>query len=139
MPGLHWRWWFIDQVVKAWGTIIIIDLPNALVTTIDGRSIIVSANLAYRIADIVKMWGKIVNSNETLKNIAIGFLADECANYSWNDLVHLRTSIQGALRDHLQAAVEPWGIAMEQVHLTDLAVTTPYRLYTDGVTNSLTR
>jgi regulator of protease activity HflC (stomatin/prohibitin superfamily) len=131
-PGIHWRWWFIEEVRTAWRTELTVDLPNASVTTTDGTSIIVSANIAYKIIDMKMLFETISNSGDTIKNVALGFLATECSRKTWKELTTDRPKLQDEFMQHLQETVSPWGLQMTRVYLTDLVPVKQIRLFSDG-------
>jgi regulator of protease activity HflC (stomatin/prohibitin superfamily) len=132
-PGIHWRWWFIEQVKTAWSTELTIDLPNASIMTTDGESIIVSANIAYIIESIEKLWTTLSNSTDTIKNVSLGFLASECAKRSWTELTQDRDALQSEFTKHLQEITSPWGLKMTRVYITDLVPVRQYRLFGEAL------
>lgn len=132
-PGLHWRWWFIDEV-KLWAaTSIGLDLATASITTTDGVAVSISANVAYRMTSIRQMWTSVWNAEKTLGLVALGEIATRCAQRSWCELRTNRPAIEADLVHGLNTRVAPWGLCIERVHLTDLVITRGHRHYVDGM------
>lgn len=130
-PGLHWRWWFIEEK-KAWpGQEIVIDLPVGSCTSADGRTLTISANLGYKVTDYTTYLRSVWNGEASLKATAIGFLTSTVAGKEWAALATDRKGLEAELRDSLGAVVAPWGVAITRVYLTDLVEARQYRLFGD--------
>jgi regulator of protease activity HflC (stomatin/prohibitin superfamily) len=135
-PGLHWRWWFVDEV-RTWpSTQQALDLATASITTTDGYSISISANMAFRVTSIRAMWLNVWNTTATLSQRAIGEIASLCARESWDSLRSDRSALERNLVDALNALAGDWGIEILQVRLTDLVITRGHRHYLDGMEKS---
>lgn len=131
--GLHWRWWFIDEV-KTWpSNQQALDLATASITTTDGVAISVSANVAYRMVSIRLMWLNVWDTVRTMKQLALGEIASHCAHRPWAELRDQRPVLEAALVIAINARVAPWGLIVERVHLTDLVITRGHRHYVDGM------
>src|SRR5688500_17486861 len=85
-PGLHWRWWFVEEVKKWPANTVCVDLATAAITTTDGVPDAVSANVMYHMTSIRLMWLNIWNTEHTLKNVALGVIATTCATETWESL-----------------------------------------------------
>ena len=131
-PGLHCRWPILDEVYTANCAEQTIDLPTAAVTTSCGRSVAVSANIAYRIFSPKSLWQKVSNIERSVTNLTLGFLASECTKRSWDDLTHRRDDVQSELAAHMSKQLEPWGVEITRVYLTDLVEARHYRLFGDA-------
>jgi regulator of protease activity HflC (stomatin/prohibitin superfamily) len=131
-PGLHWRWWFIEECYRAFNTETNVDLNAASIVTTDGVSIVVSANVSYRVTNVATLWRKIMNSNDAIRNLAIGFVASYCADSEWGYLTESREEVETGLRTYLEENLHDKGIEIIRVQLTDLAPARAYRLFNDG-------
>lgn len=130
-PGLHWRWWFIDEV-KVWpGNEVGLDLAAGSVTTSDGQAISVSANVSYRCVSIAKMYRALWNHESTLKLVAIGHIASECATMTWAQLRE-RRNLEASLLVSLNATMNVRGIEVISIRLTDCVPSHAQHLYHDG-------
>jgi regulator of protease activity HflC (stomatin/prohibitin superfamily) len=132
-PGLHWRWWFIEEV-KTWpSNQLALDLATASITTTDRVSLSVSANIAYRLTSIRQMYLHVWNVDRTLALLAIGEIATQCAQRTAAGLIDDRATLETALAAALNDRTVQWGLTIERVHLTDLVVTRGHRHYVDGM------
>lgn len=132
-PGLHWRWWFVDEVQTWAATQQALDLATASITTADGVSVSVSANIGYRMTSIRAMYLNVWNTATTIRLLALGEIASHCARLSWAELRGPRAAFEASLVGALNQRVTPWGLVVERVHLTDLVVTRGHRHYVDGM------
>jgi regulator of protease activity HflC (stomatin/prohibitin superfamily) len=131
-PGLHVRWPVLDEVYRANCAEQTIDLPTAAVTTSCGKSVAASANLAYRTCSPKKLWSKVSNIERSVTNLTLGFLAGELTKRSWEDLTQRRDDVQSELAAHMSKQLEPWGVEVTRVYLTDLVEARHYRLFGDA-------
>lgn len=131
-PGIHWRWPFVDEVFKVSTAEYTLDLRAGAITTSDGHSIAVSANLAYRIVSVRTMWQNVADVDESIQNMALGFLTTECARRSGPELLGDRTEMQGSLASFMTAELAAWGVEVTRVCLTDLVRAKQYRLFMDA-------
>jgi regulator of protease activity HflC (stomatin/prohibitin superfamily) len=132
-PGLHWRWWFIDEVNTWPATQQALDLATASITTTDGVAVSISANVAYRMISIRLMWLHVWNTQKTLGQLVLGEIATQCAQRAWAELRDQRVTLESSLVTAINARVIPWGIEIDRVHLTDLVITRGHRHYVDGM------
>jgi regulator of protease activity HflC (stomatin/prohibitin superfamily) len=135
-PGLHWRWWFIDEVEVWPGTVQGIDLATATITTADGLSVSVSANVQWRVTSMRQMKLGIWNTVTTLGLIALGEIATRCASQSWPQLKSNRAALESDLRGFVNARIATWGVEVSAVNVTDMIITRGHRHYVDGMEKS---
>lgn len=130
-PGLHWRWWFIDEVKKWPSNEIALDLATAAITTTDGKSVAISANLSYRVTSIDALWREVWNVETSLGKVALGEIATFCATKDWCGLQSEREKLERSLEKQLNNRVARWGLLIVRVCLTDLVLARPHRHYLD--------
>lgn len=130
-PGLHWRWWFIDQF---WITNIsekTIDLPCGSVTTADGRPCTISGNLSYVIENPALLWKNVNDFDGSLGNLALGRLCTFASTQSWEELGR-RSSLEEEVLSVLREELKNWGVKPTRFHLTDLVEARHWRLFGDS-------
>lgn len=131
-PGLHWRWWFFDEV-KTWPrTDIGLDLATGNITTCDGVPVSVSANMTYRMTSIATNYRRLWSTENSLKLISLGHLASYCAKQDWPSLQAQRERHEEALRSTLDTVAREWGCEVLRVHLTDCVHTRAHSHFVDG-------
>jgi regulator of protease activity HflC (stomatin/prohibitin superfamily) len=131
-PGLHWRWPFVEIAYQWPGVEVGLDLETAAITTMDGHSIAISANIGYRLVSIRDSYRGLWGMENTLKKVAIGVIATECARMEWPRLRSERVIVEAELLATLNERIAAWGLRIERLHLTDLVAAKPHRHYMDG-------
>jgi regulator of protease activity HflC (stomatin/prohibitin superfamily) len=131
-PGLHWRWSILEEVYTAYSTEQTVDLPTAAITTSDGKSLALSANIAYRVISLKTLWGAVSNIQQSITNVAIGYLATECTKRSWGDLTSGRENLQAELAEHMSRQLSAWGVEVTRVFITDLVEARQWRVFSDA-------
>jgi regulator of protease activity HflC (stomatin/prohibitin superfamily) len=130
-PGLHWRWWFVDEIKKWPSNEIALDLETGTIVTSDGKAVSVSANVSYRMISIAVMYRSVWHAEKTLGLIAVGHIASDCAAMTWPQL-RKRRSVEANLLVSLNSIMAPRGIEVLGVRLTDCVPSRAYRHYHDG-------
>lgn len=131
--GLHLICPLYDEVFKTVTTMQAYDLPSAAVTTKDGTSIVVSANICYRVVSIHKFWTTTWDAFNTVTKCAIGEIATMCANETWLYLRDNRATFEESMVPRLNERCKDWGIVVVHLNLTDLVQAKQHRHYLDGV------
>lgn len=132
-PGLHLRWSILEEVYRANCNEQTVHLPTASITTSDGKSVAVSANIAYRVLSPRTLWKAVTNIERSLTNVALGFLSTECTKRSWQDLTQRRGEVQAELVTYMSKQLEVWGVEVTRLYITDLVEARHYRLFGDAV------
>lgn len=128
-PGIHWRWPFLDQVMLWASTEITRDLPLSAVTTVDGHSVVISANVSFRMRSIRTMYLTVWDVESSLGFLTIGKLASACAQRTWPTLRDDRAALEASLLQDVAGEVSGWGIDVTRMHLTDLVLAKQYRFF----------
>lgn len=131
-PGLHWRWWFVDEVMTWPSTEMSAVLASGVITTTDGTAVIVSGNVRYRITDYILCRRRIFDNAATFRRNIFGQLCTECAASSIMVLMGDRRALEEKLLAKANEMAKEWGINLVALNLTDLAPTTPTHHTSDG-------
>lgn len=131
-PGLHWRWLFIEEVLTWWSTEMSCALATGCVTCASGESVIVSANIRYRVVDYAMSKRTIFDLQATLKRNLIGMICTEVAGRDWSTLAGNRAQLGRALMKSVGETAATWGLLVTAIDITDLAVTQPRHHTSDG-------
>lgn len=132
-PGLHWRWWFIDEKRTWAATECVISLPTGAVTTADGESIAIDGNLGYRLHDIVMSWRTCWNMDASVKALAQGVICSHLATRTWPELQgDARKTVEAHLVTLLNEQTAVWGIEVSRVHLVACVRARQHRHFIDG-------
>lgn len=131
-PGLHWRWLFVDKVITWWSTEMSCALATGCVTCTSGESVVVGANVRYRVDDYAKAKRTIFDLTATLKRNLVGMICSEVASRSWTELSGHRADFEKQLMAVVGEQAERWGLFVTAIDLTDLARTKPLHHTSDG-------
>lgn len=131
-PGIYWRWWFIEKVLKCPATWDWIDLQFGDVPTLDGIAATFSANVEYRILSPATLWSAISDPDTNLSRLALGKLASLVAMKDWAKLAKNQKSMRTWLRKQLAAETEDCGVEVGRVLITNLVQARPIRLLVEG-------
>lgn len=130
-PGLRWRWLFIEEIIKYPKSECGLDLGTAAIITRDGKNIVISANLGYRVTDLALNYKTLWNSESSLAKLALGRMASHCAGMTLEELQN-RSETEKQLLSSLNSMVCEWGLEVVRFHLTDCVSIRSLRHYIDG-------
>lgn len=132
-PGPHWKIWFYHQIEISDVTDEFIELPIQSVVTKDEKLVCFSANVGYRIADIVKHWENVQDFVETTHAAAMTHLAQRVRELTLAELVGDLRKLEKSLEGTLETKFKSWGTEVFAVGFTNFAeVPRQMRLFIDG-------
>ena len=128
-PGLVWLvpgfWQYEAQPV----TLRYVDLPNQSVTTKDGTVLALSVNIAYRVVDLRAALCEVDDFVDSMAGLSMGHIHTRVSEWDRVAVMSERRALERSVLATLQGRAGPWGIAVEDVRLTDCAPTRVYRLF----------
>jgi hypothetical protein len=124
--GLHFKVPYIDYIFKQNTRLRISDVPAQTITTLDGRTITLSAALQYRVADITPLFTKLHMAEATIAQECQAILTEYIA---WNDF---KVCDPKSVMAHVQTQLnlELYGLEDVRFILKDFAVVKTYRFIT---------
>ncbi len=131
-PGLHWKIPFFDVISNYTVVTTTITLPPQSLTTRDGKSIVVRAQIKYKICDLSKYAVDVYDTTDALSDTTCGIIHDIVADTDWHVL--RSKSLKSTLTSEVQPQALDWGIDVAQVTITDLAEMRSYRLFNSDAT-----
>ncbi len=108
-----------------------LNLPTQSVTTKDGVAVAVSANISYDITDAATVHATVLNLDTTLVYEAMRTIARCIRRRSFAEIAARQGALENAIRRSLQKRVEPWGVRIIGVGVSDLVQARHYRLFGD--------
>lgn len=135
-PGLHWRWLFIEKIITFPKSECGLDLGTSAIITRDGKSVVISANLGYRVTDLALNYRKLWHSENSLAKLALGRMASHCAGMSLEELQN-RVLTENQILENLNSMVCEWGLEIPRFHLTDCVTARSLRHYIDGMSQKV--
>lgn len=102
------------------------ELDEQVLTTADEVKIVISVNMLWSIFDIKKCIIDVEDAEETLSDIALGYVQELVEETKWDDV---RTkAFRKELKQRIQKQARKFGISVSTVKLANLAETRVYRL-----------
>lgn len=132
-PGIHWKIWLIHKVEISDLTDCVIELPSQCVLTADEKHLCFSANIGYRIVDVVKHWDSVQDFTESTIALAMTHLAKQVRKKKLSEVIADQTKLEGSLRGTLTNRFQTWGTEVFSVGFTNFAeVNNQFRIFTDS-------
>ena len=130
-PGLVWiipNFWQFEArpVTLSW-----IDLPPQSITTADGKVIALSANVGYEVRDLVRALTLTNDYETTMARLATGHLHGRVSAWTLQEMMAQRRELEASVLNTLRNRAAEWGLAVQDVRLTDCTPTKVYRLFNE--------
>lgn len=116
-------WWFLWRVIQTGEKIKIvpqvIDLRGQSITTKDGKSILISGAVQYRVSNARKAILNIYDYDSNLQKITLGVLARYAATHTYEecrDSIILEKEVLNGIRE----VASGWGLRIMRIFITDL-------------------
>ena len=126
-PGWYMFWPLAQRVIWMEIPTQVADLRTQSVRTVDGKEVIVSGAIQYRIQDIEKAIFNVQDVDESLENLALGIILDFVSRKTMANLQDMEV-LKAELRKGLAEASSGWGVKIEKVIITDFGHTRNIRL-----------
>jgi len=129
-PGFHWIAPFgIDQVLTENVVLDTIDLGPQSLTTSDGRDVVISGVVSWKIRDIKKVLLDVDGAESVLTDSAYGLIQDAVEQSQWEDVrtAEFTTAVTKAVRSKAFA----WGIEVTAVQFRDKSKCRSLRLWNE--------
>ena len=127
-PGLHWMVPFgIDRALTDSVVPRTINLGPQSLTTRDGRSVVVSAVVTCRVANIKQALLEVEGVNHAVRDASFAEIAGVVLRTDWERLSHADLGEELAAACHKRA--RKWGIEIIRVQLSDVALSRSLRLW----------
>lgn len=128
--GIHRKLYFYDQVEVLDSCDEACELPIQTVLTKDGHPVSFSANITYRIVDILAHW-TVEDFPASIKAVAMAHLAKRVRSLTLDELVDL-DKLETSLKGTLTTKVKDWGARVLDVGFINFSPTTgAHRIFLD--------
>lgn len=124
--GMHWKLPVLDTIYLQPVRLRAQYIEPQTVTTADGRSISLSVAVHYRIADLLKLYNTIHNQSDTISQTTQGEVAGYVSGFELGSLN--KASLELYLTETLHQRIDPFGLEVVEVQVTNFAVVKTYRL-----------
>ncbi len=129
-PGWYIVTPWIEQIVTMQVTPQIANLPNQSIMDKDGRTIGVSGAIEYEVENMEKAAYHVQNVDNSMENLAMGFIAGRVRECSGNDID--LTHLESKLAREIAQGVSRWGLKVTRVWITDFVFQQCIRVMGDG-------
>jgi regulator of protease activity HflC (stomatin/prohibitin superfamily) len=124
-PGYHWKWPVIDEVHNCIIATETITVKSQSLTTKDDKNIVISAVVKCKISNPKEYLLKVKDVTNAISDITQGKIKDIVMHKTWEEC---RGDLDAEITDDLQDEAIKWGISVEYVTITDLAIIKTIRL-----------
>lgn len=107
-----------------------LDLRNQILTTTDDRTVAAGGLIVYEITDLLKLVPITYHPDQAVREMSVTAIHAVCAEMSWEELKreNHRGTLDTKLRREAQKVLEPYGVKVIQVTLTDLSQCRVFKL-----------
>lgn len=134
-PGWYIYWPWIHEVQWAIVKPQVVDLRAQSVGTIDGKSLVVSGAIQYKITDIKKALLEVQDYDKSLETLALGIILEFVKNKT-SALCHDTDLLKQEILKGIRDAASGWGLKIDKVYITDFDKSRNLRLLTNTVNYS---
>ncbi len=122
-PGIHWYWPATTKLALYPVARQAEDLRSQTLVTIDDKVIIVGGLIVYEVTDLEPLLAHTYQPALTVKDIALSAIHDVCCQLDWASLKAEQRSgkLDTKLRSEAKKLLEPYGVKVVKMMLTDLA------------------
>ena len=125
--GIYFKIPFFDSVIECPVITQSVNLPSQTLTTLDEESIVLKAIIRYRVSNIQTYLLSVMHANDVLIDTTQGIIRDVVEMTTWPGLVDVNSQITNEVKEY----VVRWGIEIEAVTITDLAIVKSFRIFGD--------
>lgn len=128
-PGIHLKLPFFDSIIETPVITQTVNLPAQTLTTLDEKGIVLKAIIRYRVIDVKEYLLSVMHANDVLVDTTMGMIRDIVELTNWTDLVNVNEHITAEVKEFVQK----WGIEIEKITITDLAIVKTFRILGDNI------
>lgn len=122
-PGLHWKIPFVDQINSIMVKVSTMDLPTQLVTTKDGKAVLVGSVLKYDVTDVGTLLLEVDSPKAAVEDMAQGILKQAVLDRTWEECNTVDLEKDVTIKVRREA--KKWGIDVKSFTLTNLMLIEP--------------
>ena len=128
-PGIHLKLPFFDSIIETPVITQTVNLPAQTLTTLDEKGIVLKALIRYRVTNVKDYLLGVMHANDVLVDTTMGMIRDIVEITNWEDLVDVNEQITAEVKEFVQK----WGIEIEKITITDLAIVKTFRILGDDI------
>jgi len=132
-PGIHW-WWPVTTELTVYPVARQAnDLRSQTLETEDGITVVASSVIVYEVHDIKALIAYTYDPDNTIMEVALATVQDVLTRLTWKEASTMKRRILNtALKNNAQKVLEPYGVTVLNMNLTDLARCQVLKVLTDS-------
>ena len=124
--GLHFKIPFIDEIDNYHVLKTAMTLEAQSLTTKDDVSIVVKGIIKYKTEDLSKFYTDVYNADDAIADVSMGIIRTIIAKKTWSECKE--DNLENEITKKVRVEARKWGLEVESVTLSDLAIMKSYRL-----------
>ena len=133
--GAHWKWPYVDNVLKQYIITTTISMPAQSIMTMDEKGVVCKATVKYNIEDLPKFILNVYDQSDAISDTTQGIVAKEVGKRNLIELTG--DDIDNEITKKLRLIVKKWGVNVDNVTLTDKVECASVRLFNEQQGNGL--
>jgi len=129
-PGIHLKIPFLDDIDVYTTVQTTLTLPPQSIITQDGKSVVVRAQIKYKVADLSIYAVEVWDATDALSDMTGGIIHNAIRSRTFEQL--RTTDLDAELTRLAKPEAKTWGIALLKVTVTDFSEMRSYRLFTES-------
>ena len=132
-PGIHW-WWPVTTELTVYPVARQAnDLRSQTLETEDGVTVVASSVIVYEVHDITALIAYTYDPDNTIMEVALATVQDVLTRLTWKEASTMkRRVLNTALKHNTQKMLDPYGVTVLNMNLTDLARCQVFKVLTDS-------
>lgn len=130
LPGIHFKIPFGDEIDVYTVVVTTITLPPQSVITKDGKSIVIRAQIKYKVQDLSIFAVEVWDAPDALSDMTGGIIYNAIRTRTFEELRAI--DLDAELTKLAKPEAKTWGIQVQKVTVTDFSEMRSYRLFTEG-------
>ena len=129
-PGLHWLIPLFESVLSCNVVTQTMNLPSQSITTKDGKSIVVSGVTKYLVEDAKALLLDVWSARDAMNDVTLGAIQRVLSDRTWDEI--RKGDCAKEITNAVRGEVKKWGVKVDRVTLSDLALVRSIRLLQDS-------
>lgn len=118
LAGWHWKIPFFDKIITNSVVTTTLSVDPQSVSTLDGKSVVVSSIIKYRISNIKTFLLEVEDATDALADMTMGIIADIIRDMEWSELRDC--DLSAMITEQVREESLKWGISVKVVTIPDL-------------------
>lgn len=127
-PGLHFKLPLLETIESETTVITTLGLNSQTLTTLDNKSVVISAIIKYHIEDVALYLLKVYDSEDVLADTTMGEIKKQVTKTAYQDL----STVERKILPKVRRSVKEYGVMVHAVTFIDIGAVKSIRLIQDA-------